>query len=120
MPVTLLDRVSLLTATTTNKVDKSASPQRASYYIEVTTAATTNATWDVSLRVLSPDGTAIQVASGAIDVGDAAGVPTLLTQATTFGAGDETKDPLPFPDSVLYTETSAGSSFTGDVFVIWS
>lgn len=121
MPVTLLDSVAALTATTTtNSIGKSGRPGRASYYMEVTTAASTNATWTVSLRVSSPNGTAIEVASGTIDVGDSAGVPTLLPLATNFGAGAESTDPIPFPDTILYTETSAGSSFTGDVFVIWS
>ena len=116
--VTLLDRTAGLTATVTRGLDTSnAVASRARFYAEITTVAATAATWDLTLQVTSPDGTNIPVATGSIGV-ETLGV-VLLTTDTGF-AGETGENVVPLPSNILYTETSTGSSFTGDVFVIWS
>ena len=116
--VTLLDRAAGLTATVTRGLTTSNTvASRALFYAEVTTVASTAATWTLTLQVDSPNGTAIPVASGTVGV-ETTGVVALTTDAAFAGATGE--DVVPLPSNILYTETSTGSSFTGDVFVIWS
>lgn len=116
----LLDQAAGLTATATQLPalqGGATTAQQANFFAEITTAASTNATWTISLRVTSPNGNPVEVASGTIDAGDAAGTMAELTKVAGFTG---VNDAVPFPDSILYTETSAGSSLTADVFVVWS
>ena len=118
--VQLLDQTAAIAATATQFPAQSTgatTSARANFFAEITTAAATNATWTISLRVTSPNGTAVEVANGTIDAGDAAGTLSELTKVTGF---DGAADCVPFPDTILYTETSAGSSLTSDIFVVWA
>ena len=118
---TLLDRTSLLDATATRSCDNSSvTASNAIFYVDVTTAASTAATWSITLQVLSPDGTIIPLTDLKTIGAETVGVVP-LTLATAFLSTDALNSlPIPFPDNILYTETSAGSSLTADVFVIWS
>ena len=118
---TLLDRTSVLDATATRSCTNSeVTASRALFFIDVTTAASTAASWTITLQVLSPDGTIMALTDAEVIGVETVGV-TQLTLATAFNTTAALNSlPIPFPDNILYTETSAGSSFTGDVFVIWS
>ena len=118
---TLLDRTSALAAKATRScTNSSVTASNAFFYIDVTTAASTAATWTLTLQILSPDGT-VKALSDTLTVGaETVGILPFVLVTEFKHVAALPSIPVPFPDNILYTETSAGSSLTADVYVVWA